>query len=104
MAAAAKAKMAPASGAAPKGGKAANRKVQTPSPGASGTATPTSEEPTKAVRVPKPDKNAHDTEQEALKTKIAELQEKMVRCALASFPSSGSLCSFLDSLSFFFSS
>lgn len=66
-------------GAAPKGAKAA-KAAKTPSPLASGTATPVSEEAPKLAggRLVRPEKKDYDAEQETIKSKIAEVQEKMV--------------------------
>ena len=72
-----------ANGAGPKRGKAA-KAAKTPSPLQSGTATPVSEDAPKltSARVVRPDKKEYDAEQERLKAKIAEVQEKMVRACL----------------------
>ncbi|KAH8118275.1 hypothetical protein DFH11DRAFT_1686480 [Phellopilus nigrolimitatus] len=64
-------------GAAPKGNLKVAKAV-TPSPTASGTVTPVGDnKPLEAPRTGRPDKAVYDAEQEQLKTKIAELQEKM---------------------------
>lgn len=80
MAAGAKVKSnVPTNGAAPKGKPA--KIAPTPSPLASGTATPVGDVP----RTGRPDKAAYDTEQESLKAKIAELQEKNVSAPFRSW-------------------
>ena len=81
MAAGAKAKSGGATnGSAPK--VKPGKTTVSSSPTASGTATPLGDEAASkgfTTRVSKPDKAAFDAEQETLKTKINELQQKVVR-------------------------